>query len=85
MACDVCGLVLVWPRALQQTAARRDLAAPHSLWESEGDNETRAPLSDESRGPQRQYRRASKQEDARSNVTLCSTRRGLQPPMTWQN
>jgi len=38
MACDVCGLVLVWPRALQQTAARRDLAPPHSLWESEGDN-----------------------------------------------
>jgi len=85
MACDVCGLVLVWPRALQQTAARRDLAPPHSLWESEGDNDTRAPFSDESRGPQRQDRRASKQEDARSNVTLCSTRRGLQPPITWQN
>jgi len=53
MACDVCGPVLVWPRALQQTSARRGMAPTHSLSESKGDNDTRAPFSDQSRGPQR--------------------------------
>ena len=85
MACDVCGPVLVWPRALQQTAERRGMAPTHSLSESEGDKDTRAPFSDQSRGPRRRDKRASKQKDARSNVTVCSRRRGHQPPMIWKN
>jgi len=85
MACDVCGLVLVWPRALQKKAARRGMAPTHSLSESEGENDTRALFSDQSSGPRRREKRAIKQKDARSNMTVWSGRRGHQPPMIWQN
>jgi len=84
MACDVCGPVLVWPRAFQQTAAGWGMAPTHPQSASEGDNDPRSPLSGQSRGPQRRDKRARKQKDARSNVTSCSTRPGNQPLMIWQ-